>query len=472
MIDAKDPFVAPTINDPNIGDIHTGRCYRETYEKLVKRKGVDIVFPSVLAMDKTHIDAPGRLQMEPITISHGLLKHSVRRLPIAMRILGYVNHSTLAQIPSVSEYDPVFNCPEHLPKGTHLVKDPLPRNKNVSPATYLLNEYHMQIQFILEESGYLRLQEKGFRWNLHYNGKVHRVVFHPYVPFIIGDTEGHDRLCGHYTARFAGIQQLCRTCECPTLFTGYSKAKYRLRLPAKINRLVDGVKLDELKSLSQNYLKNGFLSVRFGQHNKRGIFGACPGEMLHLISLGWFKYCLDAFAAQVGRNSVALQQYDKLCAVLGTRLARQSDRDVPRTNFPKGFSSGKSLMGHEIAGCLLVKLFAMHTTYFSDMFGIGRKKRKASEEGEQKFRNEKHLTDWKLVVQSLLMWHQWMKQPSISKTQVKRSHAGVKWLMRQVATVSPRTGGMTNNTIKRHLVLHIREDILDLGKRNVSRFSI
>jgi hypothetical protein len=47
-----------------------------------------------MAMDKTHIDMAIWLQMEPITLSHGLLKHEVRRLPIAMRILGYINHST------------------------------------------------------------------------------------------------------------------------------------------------------------------------------------------------------------------------------------------------------------------------------------------------------------------------------------------------------------------------------------------
>ena len=35
--------------------------------------------------------------------------------------------------------------------------------------------------------------------------------------------------------------------------------------------------------------------------------------------------------------------------------------------------------------------------------------------------------------------------------------------MRLVAEVAPRPGGMTNNTIKRHLVLHLCEDILDHG---------
>jgi hypothetical protein len=457
---AKDPFVAPQTTS-DVGDIHTGRCYRKTYEALIKKFGVDMLLPCIMAMDKTHIDMAGRLQMEPITISHGLLNHVVRRLPIAMRILGYINHSTPAHLPSASEHDSELNVPADLPKGTLRVKDPLKRHPNASWSTYILNETHMQIQFILEESGFLRLQKHGFRWDLHYKEKIFPVVFHPYVPFIIGDTEGHDRLCGHYTARFSQISQLCRICECPTYLTGYSKSKFPHRLPKKLDALVCKGSTDQLQLLSQHYLKNGFADVRFGLHNQRGIFGACPGEMLHLVSLGWFKYCLLAFAAQAGPTSLALKQYDMLCAKLGMRLSRQSDRDIPRTNFPKGFSSGTNLMGHEMTGCLLVKLFALHTSYFRSIFDVGKKV--ATPGADQRFRYENHIQDWIDVVSSLLAWHQWMKQPTISKKLVRRSHACMQWLMRSVAEVAPRPGGMTNNTIKRHLVLHLCEDILDHG---------
>jgi hypothetical protein len=144
-------------------------------------------------------------------------------------------------------------------------------------------------------------------------------VFEPYVPFIIGDTKGHDRLCGHYTARFSAVKQLCRVCECPTNFSGYSKSKFAHRLPKDINKLVEGGHLDKLKSLSQNYLKNGFDSVQFGLH-KSGIFGACPGKMLHLILLGWFKYLVEAFASQAGSTSIALKHYNWLCTTLGRGL--------------------------------------------------------------------------------------------------------------------------------------------------------
>ena len=72
----KNPFIAPT-ESPIIGDINTGCCYQKTYESLVKNPEIEV-------------DTYGRLQMEPLTISHGLMKHSVRSKHTAMRILGYI----------------------------------------------------------------------------------------------------------------------------------------------------------------------------------------------------------------------------------------------------------------------------------------------------------------------------------------------------------------------------------------------
>ena len=148
-------------------------------------------------MDKTTIDMAGRINMEPITVSHGLLNHDIRRLPISMRILGYIHHSTPPHLPSGADVDSEFNSPVELADGVVRVKNPIrrPTNGDVSWATLLLNETHMQIQFILKESDFLRLQNSGFKWNLQYNKTIHKVVFHPYVPFIVGDTEGHNRLC-------------------------------------------------------------------------------------------------------------------------------------------------------------------------------------------------------------------------------------------------------------------------------------
>ncbi len=144
---------------------------------------------------------------------------------------------------------------------------------------------HMQIKFMREELGFLELQCNGFNWMLHFKGQVHLVVLHSYIALIIGNTEGHNCLCGHYSARFSSVAQLCRVCKCPTLSSGYSKAMYCHRKPAVINKLVRLGNLNGLNAMSQNYLVNGFDQACFGFHNNRGIFGAYPGKMLCLISL-------------------------------------------------------------------------------------------------------------------------------------------------------------------------------------------
>jgi hypothetical protein len=91
----KDPFAEPPTSE-NVGDINTGRCYHDTYKALIKKKGLDMLLPSILAMDKTQ---PPRSCRSPPdgTDFPRLLKHSVRSQPIAMRILGYFNHTTPAR---------------------------------------------------------------------------------------------------------------------------------------------------------------------------------------------------------------------------------------------------------------------------------------------------------------------------------------------------------------------------------------
>ncbi len=56
----KDPF-AGLSKSGDISNINTGRCYQKTFNSLVKKKGRDMILPSILAMDKTHIDLVGHL---------------------------------------------------------------------------------------------------------------------------------------------------------------------------------------------------------------------------------------------------------------------------------------------------------------------------------------------------------------------------------------------------------------------------
>lgn len=463
------PFAKP--NGAIISDINTGRSYLRTYDQLIKNPE-DMLLPCILAIDKTTCDigGGGRLSLEPIVVSYGLMKHDVRKTPLAMRVLGFINTSPVIQRHSVPD-----DC--SVPIGT----EPLPRThatKDVSDAAWRLNEYHMQIDCILRESGYLDLQRIGLKWNLSFRGKTYPVVLHPFIPFIIGDTEGHDGLCGHYKSRTAGVSQLCRACECPTLLSGYSKSRdFPLRKPRIINKMVRDQNIAALKANSQQYLKNAFDNVRFGLHNDRGIFGACPGEILHLILIGWFKNVVDSFFKQIGKDSEYAQRYNTLLLDINQCLARQSDRDVPSTNATKGFSSTANIPGHEYAGILFVMLISFYTSRFQDTFRLARATGKKGEkdkkvEIDKTLSNPGFVDDWKTLLSSLLEWHAWLKQPEIRRSSVAKSVYATSHLMRFLKFVAPRLSGkMKDNTVKTHLVLHIHDDVLNFGVPEVMNSS-
>ena len=146
-------------------------------------------------------------------------------------------------------------------------------------------------------------------------------MLHHYIPFNIGNTEGHVCLSGHCLFLKDQATLLCLQMSI-----------------AVINKLArSSGNIHGLREMSQNYLSNGSNKVCFVLYNERGICGACQGKMLlHLVSLGWFKYCLEAFSAQAGGlTSLALKKYDSLCASLGKRLSRHSDCNLPQINFPK-----------------------------------------------------------------------------------------------------------------------------------------
>ena len=455
LFNGESPLTPPNPRPNFVGDLNTGVNYIQTHARLIKNPDRDVLLPCILAMDKTHIDVYSRMQMEPLTISYGLVKRNIRSSPMAMRILGYINHQTKKG----SQQGKNENAGDIMEAEEDDEDSSEGDTTGLSQGAKNMNDYHAQVYFILKHSGFTELQQRGFQWNIHYQKKVFPVTFWMYVPFIVGDTEGHDQLCGHYKCRTGNVAQLCRACVCPTKLCGWSKAKFSYRTSEKVNKLIRRQDMEQLKAISQHYLRSGFRDVEFGSsHNKRGIFGACPGETLHLVLLGWFKYAIEAFIAQAGANSQSIRLYDALCAEVGDRLGRQSDRNMPRTHFPNGFCSSSGFMAEEMPGCLLVMLFTFHTSQYRAIFSTRSKYR-----NEMGLGNTAHITDWITLVTSLLQWHAWLKQDTIPKTLVNKSKMAVKWLMRQFKFIAPRPTGMKNNTIKFHLVLHLADDILDHG---------
>jgi hypothetical protein len=118
-----------------------------------------MILPSVLAIDKMKVDTYGWLKMEPVTISHGLSKHSARSKSSAMRILGYIDHSAAHIPPPEASKE---RTSENLPKGTVITPATPKTLSNVSWPTYLLNEMHIQIKYISMSPGSNGCSRRGF----------------------------------------------------------------------------------------------------------------------------------------------------------------------------------------------------------------------------------------------------------------------------------------------------------------------
>jgi hypothetical protein len=76
--------------------------------------------------------------------------------------------------------------------------------------------YHDVLCKILAPLGKLQ-NEGGLPFCLHYRGVDYQVILKLPILFIVGDTEGHDHLCGRYNSRAHGVARLCRHCTTPTL---------------------------------------------------------------------------------------------------------------------------------------------------------------------------------------------------------------------------------------------------------------
>ena len=68
-------------------------------------------------------------------------------------------------------------------------------------------DLHAMLETMLES--YFPAQDAGIDWDLYYRGRPWKVHFIPYVMFIKGDTVEHDKHCGSYNSRTAGVKQLC-----------------------------------------------------------------------------------------------------------------------------------------------------------------------------------------------------------------------------------------------------------------------
>ena len=239
LLNSDNPFSIPSENSP-LGDVNTGRWYRDTWNKLCVTKNRDILLNIIGFSDETTVDKYGKQSLHPFSITLGIFNRATRNLAQAWTNLGY------------------------FPK--------LKTSKSKMQERHDIYSYLMRDLRKIEDEG-------GFRWDLKLNGKVHKVVFKIAFQFIIGDCEGHDEICGRKKGHSLNMKGLCRDCDCLPVQADDPDHQCNF---FKTDRM-ESLSNIELANIGFHQIENAFYDVELGS-NPGGIFNATPPEHLHQMA--------------------------------------------------------------------------------------------------------------------------------------------------------------------------------------------
>ena len=409
-----------------LGDITTGDAFRRGYENT-KQKPSDLPIGLTIYMDKLTVDRHGHLCLEPVYFTLSIFNRQTRNKPEAWRSLGY--------IPNIGLVSPA-------------------ETRNTFSSQEKTQLYHELLRKILRQYAFLeKTGIPGFRFD--YKGRRILCDLKFFVNVVIGDTEAHDRLCGHLQYRQQNAKNVCRQCAVPFDELDNPNAAYPLTCQSDIDSMVLRQELEELASMGQHNILTAWYhsGITFGG-NPRGIHGVTPSEPLHQIDLGIFKYLVGVFFADLGKDKCKLHAVvDQWARRIGRYLLHQSDRKLPRTYFPNGISGTTKLAGHEYVGVILV----LHIIV--TMKGP----RDAILADKRTNMTQRKLAKWAELLHLLLCWRAWLKSDSIPRAEVEMSRLAHQRLLAHLNHTAPRLDGTGWKVIKFHMVTHMTNDMLEFG---------
>jgi hypothetical protein len=478
LFDPDNIFTMPKFYKANIfEDIHTGSVYQKAYNKIIQDPTKELLCPIIFFIDKTHTDRNGRLCLEQIRFTLGIFNRATRNNANAWRTLGYINDQN--QIPSAVPLDKV-------------------------------KDYQEMIRVIL--ASYRETQHQAVGWNLLYNDKNYEVFFRLPVLFIIGDTDGHDKLCGRFCSRM-NVARLCRYCDCKFDETDNPFVKFLYTQQKTAEALIRKNDHDGLREMTMHCVKNAWHEVLWCDP-KRGIHGGTCAETMHCLQHGLFQYTLTQLYGQrkekkkrgkrhnkktskhankrrkqnpekrlkddqdssvcssdseteiadeenyycpedsenYSRNKVFSQKYckrfDKIARQYGKYLSRQSDRDLPRTHFFSNYTSVSCKNASEMSGVLLVFLIIFSTTEGNVI--------------DKELGNDRS-SAFLHVLELMLMLETFCKAPQHKRNEVMILKQFMPRLLETFKITLNRSDGNGMKIIKFHLPLHFADDILRFG---------
>ena len=313
------------------------------------------------------------------------------------------------------------------------------------------------------------MPKKNFAWKYSIDGKQYDLVLQIPVLFIIGDTEGQDKICGRYTSR-SNVQKLCRYCNIPFSETDDPDFKFKYNQHEKIMKCVATGDEQLLKKLSLHRINNAWKDVLFCDQ-KRGLFGAVCGDIMHCLQQGLFAYLITMlFDQKKFRSSVSdsqqqelqnifsrrsaftdayCKEFDKLSRWYGKTMMHQSDRSMPRTHFYSSYVSVARKNANEMSGILLVYLMVLNSYE-----GLNKIDQQLGEGRTAQFIH---------LIELMLMLEKFCKEEEHKQRDIYLFKRFMPYLLNTYKDTLNRQVGCQMKIIKFHLPTHFADDILRFG---------
>ena len=275
------------------------------------------------------------------------------------------------------------------------------------------------------------------------------------IAFIIGDCEGHDKLCGRFGTHHLENAMVCRDCDCSTNDLDDPNVSCSPMLVERIQNLAGD--LDGLKQISHHNIQNAFDGLCFGGDNE-GIHGCSPPEMLHLYQQGLYKYALSAFFQLMTNQQKSL--FDNLVSEISQVCCRQSDRSFPRFRFPKGVSNLTKFTAAEQVAVVLLCFIALCSKKFRTLM--------QKHAGKGVYVVDNDVVDlcrgFAILFEQMLVVESWINSEIHSKVQVTNEAPQIisHFMENYKATVN-RTTGNGLKIPKFHQLKHMPRYILKFG---------
>ena len=334
------PFNMKIFSDWETGsfnDIETSVWYDKTRRSALKDDNSEILVPICLFIDSTVLSLSGSLSLEPVMFSLMIHNRQTRKKPDAWLPLGYIHDPT-------SVVGKKYKKPEEK-----------------------ISDYHFMLSIIL--SDLMKLVDEsntGLKWcfnNVPGKHNIHvtkTLVFR--LAFIIGDTKGHDILCGRMGSHNL-TPGLCRDCDMLTEFADDTS------IPCNFLKQDELHKKSDLELRAMSFYRIPFFTfegLKFGA-SPYGVNCSTTIDIIHGILIGMMEYLYCTFSDQLTANQ--LKELSNTVAFIATFSSKGIPGFVECQHFRKGLLHVKGIMTakKKLSRCFLVFLALKTKTLYTYM---------------------------------------------------------------------------------------------------------